>query len=244
MELQRPQRYEDWQPGEVATPNYEPVYQSPQRSEQPGGVGASPSSMVASPGARSVELFPQEKEEVIEYRFCSIFDSCLPEWVVDYLEEMCLSIYNYFAPLFNAGKMAPLEIGDAEDSLENKKKGLKIVTHITYVPVVNQPPVEPSAPTATTVGQGVIQFTATSAQHRNGYLLTGHGRLFRFTQELIRRQAVWQVNDMLEFERDELTVSNSTLCCTNKRTGAVWRVLPVASFDSPEKPGNQQIPAS
>lgn len=238
------QRYEDWQPGEVATPTYAPVYQSPQRSEQPGGVGASPSSMVASPGARSVELFPHEEEEMIEYRFCSIFDSCLPEWVVDYLEEMCLSIYNYFAPLFNAGKMAPLEIGEEGDSVENRHKGLKTVTRITYVPVAHQPPVEPSAPTATTVGQGVIQFTTTFAQHRNGYLLTGHGRLFQFTQELIRRQVEWQVNDTLEFERDEQSTLDSTLSCTNKRTGAIWRVLPVASFDSPEKSGNQQIPAS
>src|SRR5690349_20183690 len=122
MEPGTPQRYEPY------IPQYQPHVQqgevSPQRSEQPGGVGASPSSMVASPGARSVEFFPQEREEVIEYRFCSIFDSCLPDWVVDYLEEMCLSIYNYFAPLFNAGRMEPLEIGDGGDAVENKQKGL------------------------------------------------------------------------------------------------------------------------
>src|SRR5437899_408048 len=133
MEPQTPQRYEPYHP------QYEPFQQqgevSPQRSEQPGGVGASPSSMVTSPGARSVELQPREFEEVIEYRFCSIFDSCLPEWAIDYLEEMCLSIYNYFAPLFNAGRMEPLEIGDGGDTVENKQKGLKTLTHVTYVPV-------------------------------------------------------------------------------------------------------------
>jgi hypothetical protein len=60
-----------------------------------------------------------ETEEIPDIRFCALLDSILPECVVDYLEQLCMSIYNSLfrrseAALIQRADSATLDLSDDE----------------------------------------------------------------------------------------------------------------------------------